>query len=164
MNSFTGEDMIEISCHGGTNVKNSVVRAAVESGARIAGPGEFSLRSFLNGKMDLVQAEAVSALISSKGRLSTKIGIETSGRQNLWGSLEEVLEVVNHVEGSVPVINFAHIHARGHGRLKTSEDYGELFDQVRETIGSKEFYCCAYHTYTDRPGSELSKRTITAPK
>ena len=71
----------------------------------------------------------------------TKIGIETSGRQNLWGSLEEVLEVVNHVEGSVPVINFAHIHARGHGRLKTSEDYGELFDQVRETIGSKEFYC-----------------------
>ncbi len=71
----------------------------------------------------------------------TKIGIETSGRQNLWGSIEEVLEVVNHVENTVPVINFAHIHSRGHGRLKTSEDYGELFDLVRETIGTKEFYC-----------------------
>ena len=71
----------------------------------------------------------------------TKVGIETSGRQNLWGSLEDVLEVVNHVEGAVPVINFAHIHARGHGRLKTSEDYGELFDLVRETIGATEFYC-----------------------
>ena len=69
------------------------------------------------------------------------IGVETSGRQELWGSLEEVLEVVNHVEGTIPVLNLAHIHARGHGRLRTSEDYGELFDQVRETIGTKEFYC-----------------------
>ena len=71
----------------------------------------------------------------------SKIGVETSGRQELWGSLEEVLEVVNHVEGTIPVLNLAHIHARGHGRLRTSEDYGELFDQVRETIGTKEFYC-----------------------
>ena len=71
----------------------------------------------------------------------SKIGIETSGRQELWGSLEEVLEVVNHVEGTVPVLNIAHIHARGHGQMRTSEDYGELFDMVRETIGTKEFYC-----------------------
>lgn len=71
----------------------------------------------------------------------SKIGIETSGRQELWGSLEEVLEVVNHVDGTIPVLNIAHIHARGHGQMRTSEDYGELFDQVRETIGTKEFYC-----------------------
>ncbi|MDP6188017.1 MAG: TIM barrel protein, partial [Candidatus Poseidoniaceae archaeon] len=58
----------------------------------------------------------------------SKIGVETSGRQELWGSLEEVLEVVNHVEGTIPVLNIAHIHARGHGRMRTSEDYGELFD------------------------------------
>ncbi len=70
-----------------------------------------------------------------------KVGVETSGRQELWGTLEEVLEVVNHVEGTVPVLNMAHIHARGHGRLKTSEDYGELFDQVRTSIGTKTFYC-----------------------
>ncbi len=71
----------------------------------------------------------------------SKIGIETSGRQELWGSLEEVLEVVNHVEGTIPVLNIAHIHSRGHGSMRTSEDYGEMFDQVRETIGTKEFYC-----------------------
>ena len=71
----------------------------------------------------------------------SKIGIETSGRQELWGSLEEVLEVVNHVEGTVPVLNIAHIHSRGHGSMRTSEDYGEMFDQVRESIGTKEFYC-----------------------
>ena len=71
----------------------------------------------------------------------TLIGVETSGRQDLWGSVEEVLEVVNHVEGTVPVLNLAHVHARGHGRLRTSEDFGDLFDQVRETIGGKKFYC-----------------------
>ena len=49
--------------------------------------------------------------------------------------------MVNHVEGTIPVLNIAHIHARGHGRMKTSEDYGELFDMVRESIGTKEFYC-----------------------
>ena len=76
-----------------------------------------------------------------KNGTPSKIGVETSGRQELWGSLEEVLEVVNHVEGTVPVLNIAHIHARGHGQMRTSEDYGELFDMVRETIGTKEFYC-----------------------
>ena len=76
-----------------------------------------------------------------KNGTPSKVGVETSGRQDLWGSLEEVLEVVNHVEGTVPVLNIAHIHARGHGSMRTSEDYGELFDQVRETIGTKQFYC-----------------------
>tara|TARA_B100000674_G_scaffold246214_1_gene202875 strand:- start:4416 stop:5576 length:1161 start_codon:yes stop_codon:yes gene_type:complete len=76
-----------------------------------------------------------------KNGTPSKIGVETSGRQELWGSLEEVLEVVNHVEGTIPVLNIAHIHARGHGQMRTSEDYGELFDMVRESIGTKEFYC-----------------------
>jgi len=76
-----------------------------------------------------------------KNGTPSKIGVETSGRQELWGSLEEVLEVVNHVEGTVPVLNIAHIHARGHGQMRTSEDYGELFDMVRESIGTKQFYC-----------------------
>ena len=53
------------------------------------------------------------------------VGIETSGRQDLWGTVEEVIEVCNHVEGTVPVLNMAHIHARGHGRMRTSEDYSE---------------------------------------
>ncbi|MFZ8907174.1 MAG: TIM barrel protein [Poseidonia sp.] len=76
-----------------------------------------------------------------KNGTPSKIGVETSGRQELWGSLEEVIEVVNHVEGTIPVLNIAHIHARGHGQMRTSEDYGELFDMVRESIGTKEFYC-----------------------
>ena len=69
------------------------------------------------------------------------VGIETSGRQDLWGTVEEVLEVCNHVEGTVPVLNMGHIHARGHGRLRTSEDYAELFAQAREPYGGSTFYC-----------------------
>ena len=69
------------------------------------------------------------------------VGVETSGRQELWGTVEEVLEVCNHVEGTVPVLNMGHIHARGRGRLRTSEDYAELFDQARETYGGSTFYC-----------------------
>ena len=69
------------------------------------------------------------------------VGIETSGRQELWGTVEEVLEVCNHVDGTVPVLNMAHIHARGHGSMRTSEDYAELFDKVRETYGGSKFYC-----------------------
>ena len=69
------------------------------------------------------------------------VGIETSGRQELWGTLEEVLEVCNHVDGTVPVLNMGHLHARGHGRLRTSEDFAELFDEVRERLGGKTFFC-----------------------
>jgi len=69
------------------------------------------------------------------------VGVETSGRQDLWGTVEEVIEVCNHVEGTVPVLNMAHIHARGHGRMRTSEDYSELFEQVRKQYGGKKFYC-----------------------
>ena len=69
------------------------------------------------------------------------VGIETSGRQDLWGTVEEVIEVCNHVEGTVPVLNMAHIHARGHGRMRTREDYSELFEQVRKDYGGKKFYC-----------------------
>ena len=71
----------------------------------------------------------------------TLIGVETSGQQSLWGTLDEVIEVVNHVEGTVPVLNMAHIHARGNGSLRTSEDFAELFDQVRSEYGGKKFYC-----------------------
>ncbi len=67
-NSYTGEDSFEISCHGGIVVLNSVLERVLEAGARLAQPGEFTKRAFLNGKMDLSQAEAVEKVISSKSK------------------------------------------------------------------------------------------------
>lgn len=66
--SYTGEDVVEFSCHGGLYLLERVLRACLEEGAVPAQPGEFTKRAFLNGKMDLTQAEAVMDLISAKGK------------------------------------------------------------------------------------------------
>src|SRR3989344_2849155 len=65
--SYTGEDTVEISCHGGGLISRKILERLYEVGARPAQPGEFSLRAFLNGKIDLAQAEAVQELIAAKG-------------------------------------------------------------------------------------------------
>jgi tRNA modification GTPase len=64
-NSFTGEDVVEISCHGSVYIQNKIIEVLLANGASLAEPGEFTLRAFLNGKMDLSQAEAVADLIHS---------------------------------------------------------------------------------------------------
>src|SRR5215475_13684147 len=64
--SYTGDDLVEISCHGGTLVTAKVLETCLRAGARAARPGEFTERAFLNGKMDLTQAEAVIDLIRAK--------------------------------------------------------------------------------------------------
>jgi len=69
-NSYTGEDSVEISCHGGQLVTRRVLERIYEEGARPAQPGEFSLRAVLNGKLDLAQAEAVQELIAAKSELA----------------------------------------------------------------------------------------------
>ncbi|MEN3027368.1 MAG: tRNA uridine-5-carboxymethylaminomethyl(34) synthesis GTPase MnmE [Chlorobiota bacterium] len=61
--SYTGEDVVEFGCHGGTIVADAIVEALIDSGARLAEPGEFTKRAFLNGKLDLVQVEAIADLI-----------------------------------------------------------------------------------------------------
>ncbi len=63
--SYTGEDTVEISCHGSAYITRTIMNLAIRGGARAAGPGEFTLRAFLNGKLDLAQAEAVNDLISA---------------------------------------------------------------------------------------------------
>lgn len=71
--SFTGEDTVEISCHGGLFVSRKILRAALKNGAVTADAGEFTKRAFLNGKLDLTQAEAVMDVISAKGELELKM-------------------------------------------------------------------------------------------
>lgn len=70
--SYTGEDMVEISCHGSPYVQQIVLNALISSGARLARPGEFTQRAFLNGKLDLTQAEAIGDLIASNSAASQK--------------------------------------------------------------------------------------------
>jgi tRNA modification GTPase len=75
-NSYTGEDIIEISCHGSLYIQQEIIQLALRSGCRMANAGEFTLRAFLNGKLDLSQAEAVADLISSDNEASHQIAMQ----------------------------------------------------------------------------------------
>ena len=74
-NSFTGEDIIEISCHGSKYIQQKILQLLTDNGARMATPGEITLRAFSNGKMDLSQAEAVADLIASESKKAHQIAI-----------------------------------------------------------------------------------------
>lgn len=87
--SYTGEDVIEISCHGSPFVQQQVVEACLQKGARLAKPGEFTQRAFLNGKLDLAQAEAVADLIASNTAAARKAALHT-----IRGGFSEKLKVL----------------------------------------------------------------------
>ena len=100
-NSYTGEDVIEISTHGGVMLTQKVLEAIIDAGARLAEPGEYTKRAFLNGRLDLSQAEAVADLIHSKTDKARQSSIE-----QLEGSLshfvsevrEDLLNAISLVE------------------------------------------------------------------
>ena len=76
-NSFTGEDVVELQGHGSPVVQQAMLQALCDAGARLARPGEFSERAFLNGKLDLVQAEAIADLIAAKSRTAAKAALSS---------------------------------------------------------------------------------------
>ena len=75
--SYTGEDVVELSCHGSPYVQQQVISACIKRGARLAKPGEFTQRAFLHGKLDLTQAEAVADLIASNTAASQKAALHS---------------------------------------------------------------------------------------
>ena len=99
--SYTGEDIIEISCHGSEYIQKKVIELILNCGARMAEPGEFTLRAYLNKKMDLSQAESVADLISSKSESSHHIAINhlRGGISNSLGKLrQQLLEFTSLIE------------------------------------------------------------------
>lgn len=100
-NSYTGEDVVEISCHGSTFIQQQIIQLLLRKGCRMAQAGEFTLRSFLNGKMDLSQAEAVADLINSDNEASHQIAMQQmrGGFSNEIAKLrEELLNFASLIE------------------------------------------------------------------
>jgi len=87
--SYTGEEVVEISCHGSYYIQQQIIQLIVRQGARLAKPGEFTQRAFLNGKLDLVQAEAVADLIASNTEASKKTALK-----NLRGGFSGILHTL----------------------------------------------------------------------
>ena len=102
--SFTGEDVVEINCHGGIRLTQSIIEILVRQGGRPAEPGEFTKRAFLNGKMDLTQAEAVLDLIRAKAEISLQAALrqlEGNLSEKINSLKEKLLGLTAHLEASL---------------------------------------------------------------
>lgn len=102
--SFTGEDVVEINCHGGRFVTKEVLKLVLGQGARMARPGEFTERAFLNGRIDLSQAEAVMDLIEASDKVNAKLavqGIRGSVKALLEPLIQEILDIIANIEVNI---------------------------------------------------------------
>ncbi|SHH16766.1 tRNA modification GTPase trmE [Thermosipho atlanticus DSM 15807] len=103
-NSYTGNDLVEIYCHGGILITHKVLDVILNSGARLAERGEFTKRAFLNGKLSLIQAEAIYQIIEAKSELSLKISLENlKGRlgEEIKSYREKLMRILAEIEVSI---------------------------------------------------------------
>ena len=92
--SYTGDDVVELQCHGGAAAANAVMRAALAAGCRLAEPGEFTCRAFLNGKIDLLQAEAVADIVASSGESALRMA-EKQLAGSLSGRIDALYDAID---------------------------------------------------------------------
>lgn len=145
--SYTGEDVVEISCHGGILVTEKVLRAVLREGAYPAGPGEFTKRAFLNGKLTLTQAEAVTDLInaeSEKGLRAAQYALKGALYQKIKKVLDDLLSVTAHIaayidypDEDIDDIQMAHMEKVCEGCRDSLQKLIETFDRgkiIREGV------------------------------
>ena len=102
--TFTTEDIVEINCHGGISTTNKILELVLQNGARLAEPGEFTKRAFLNGRIDLTQAEGVMNLIESKTNASREIAIKqlNGNVSELISALrKKLIEIISNIEVNI---------------------------------------------------------------
>lgn len=102
--TFTREDIVEINCHGGRFVTRKVLSLVLSYGARLAHPGEFTQRAFLNGRIDLTQAEAINDLINAKNNTNLKVaikGVKGSIAKLLNPLIDELLDIIANIEVNI---------------------------------------------------------------
>ena len=136
--TFTGEDTVEINCHGGTYVVSRVLETVLKAGARPAEPGEFTKRAFLNGKMDLSQAEAVIDVITSENEYALQRSIsQRKGR--VKNRIKEIREkIIYHTAFIETALDDPeHISVDGYGEV-LKEAAEEVIGQLKELIDSSD--------------------------
>ncbi|ENQ3080813.1 tRNA uridine-5-carboxymethylaminomethyl(34) synthesis GTPase MnmE [Bacillus cereus] len=127
--TFTREDIVEVNCHGGLVSVNKVLQLILSQGVRLAEPGEFTKRAFLNGRIDLSQAEAVMDLIRAKTDRAMNVAInQMEGRlSKLIGRLrQEILETLAHVEVNIDYPEYDDVEEMTHGVLIEKATYVKL--------------------------------------
>ena len=111
--TYTMEDVVEINCHGGIETTNKVLELLLLNGCRLAEPGEFTKRAFLNGRIDLMQAEAVSDLINSKTDKARKIainGLRGNGSNLIKKLREDLINIISNIEVNIDYPEYEDIY------------------------------------------------------
>jgi|SRR5437867_3948957 len=137
--SYTGEDVVEIHCHGGAFLSRKILGLALSQGARQAEPGEFTKRAFLNGKMDLSQAEAVLDLIRARTDKAAALALtQARGELSKWvhGLREELLDILVQVEAA---IDFPEEEIELLKRPDVIQKIGNLRSEILDIISSYEW-------------------------
>ena len=134
--SYTGEDVIEISCHGAHYIQQQILELLVKSGARLARPGEFTQRAFLNGKMDLSQAEAVADLIAAESAATHKVAINQirgGFSSEIAGLREKLLQFTSLIELE---LDFSEEDVEFADRKKLQDLVDEIHKNITELVNS----------------------------
>ena len=125
-NSYTGEDVVEVSCHGSAYIQQEIIQLFLRKGCRMATAGEFTLRAFLNGKLDLSQAEAVADLISSDNEASHKIAMQ----QMRGGFSSEIVKLREELLNFASLIELELDFAEEDVEFADRTQFKELVDRI----------------------------------
>lgn len=136
--SFTAEDTVEINCHGGSVVTRRILEEVIKLGARLAEPGEFTKRAFLNGRIDLSQAEAVIDIIRAKTELSAKSAVmQVEGRvsREIKKYRNKLLEIIAHIEATV---DFPEEDMEAVTSEQVGGDLNNIIDEIDKLINTAD--------------------------
>jgi tRNA modification GTPase len=138
-NSYTGENYVEISCHANPFIVNDIIEVLMNRGARISRAGEFTLRAFLNGKMDLSRAEAVASIIKAKSRFGIKNSLEQlNGKlaERIMGTKQRLVDIIGSVEAE---LDFAEEDLVTLTRKELLSQLSALIKQLKELDSSYNY-------------------------
>jgi len=136
--SFTGENVLEFDCHGGMTPLRAVLDSVLKFGARLAEPGEFSQRAFLNGRIDLAQAEAIIEVINSKTEKSLDLAVDQlNGKlsKKIDEIKEEAVEILAHLEAA---IDYPEDEIEGFSPAKLGEKFNYIKEEIEKLLKSSK--------------------------
>ena len=137
--SYTGEDVVEISCHGGLVVINQILKLCIKYGARMAERGEFTKQAFINGKMDLVQAESIHDLITAKTEDSASLalnGLKGNTSKNVRVIRQKLVDLISHIEVNIDYPEYEDIEQLTNETLKPL--IKDLIDDMKNILKEAE--------------------------
>lgn len=135
--SFTGENSFEISCHGGMYIVDKIIQNCIKHGARMANRGEFSKRAYLNGKIDLIQAEAINDMIRSTSEEESKLAVMSlkgSTSKMILNVKEKMVEILANIEVNIdyPEYDDAEVVTKETAKLKLLELRNNIKDIIKD--------------------------------